>query len=239
MDKLSDEFPQITLTGDWTIEVTKGSFVVGGKHVHVPNRVTLSVSPLKLVEVEREYYKTFPLFDSKAPGWKRGVPLIGCRCQETSAKDALDVSSLEVYRDSEGPDDYEVGRDYDVDLEWATLGRLSNGRIQDLQALYVSYRYGQSRIDSVIVDQSGMVSLRLGIPHVCAPRPPDVKPHEKVLANIWLSGRLSRLTDENLFPIQQDVLADLKAPKWARARVCLPKTVQKLQNGEPLRILAW
>ncbi len=110
------------------------------------------ISPLELIDVERERYDTLPVFDPEAAGWKRGVPLVGCRSQETTVKDGLDPASVVVYCGVEGDACYEAGRDCEVDLEWATLGRLAGGRIQDGQAVFVTYRYGLSRIDSVLVD---------------------------------------------------------------------------------------
>ena len=113
------------------------------------------------------------------------------------------------------------------------------GEIRDGQAVFVSYGFGMSRIDSVMVDQSGSVFLRPGENHVCAPRPPDVESCERVLANVWTPGRLSRLTDDHLFPVQGDAFAELEPASWARADVCLPGMLQKLRNGETVRILAW
>lgn len=239
MQKSSDEHPQIAVTGDWGVGIGSGCVAIDGKRVEIEKPIVLSVSPIEPVVVERECYVSLPVFDANAPGWKRGVRLVGCRCQETSVKDALDPQSLTIYATANDPDCYEAGRDYAVDLEWATFGRLLDGRIQKDQAVFVSYCYGLSRIDSVVVDLSGGVSLRLGIPHVCAPRPPDIASDEKVLANVWLSAWLSHLTDENIFPVQQDAFSKLETPDWARAAICLPKTVQKLQDGDTVRILAW
>jgi len=234
-----DIIPQVSVVDDWAVEVGCGCLDIGGTVARIGTPVRLMISPLALVEVERECYDTLPVFDPEAAGWKRGVRLLGCQSQETSVKDGLDPASVVVYCGAEGDACYEAGRDYEVDLEWATLGRLAGGRIQDGQAVFVSYRFGLSRIDSVVLDQNGTAFLRSGESHVCAPRPPDVGPDERLLANVWIPNRVSRLTDEHLFPVQADAFAESESASWARADVCLPRTLQKLQNGETVRILAW
>ena len=239
MDTDADEALRVSVVGDWDIEVGCGRIDVGEETVRIETPVRLTVSPLEPIVVERERYDPLPIFDRKAPGWTRGVRLVGCRSQETTVKDGLHPVSLVVYCAAEGAACYEAGRDYGTDLEWATLGRLPGGRIQDGQAVFVSYRYGLSRIDSVVVEQSGAIFLRTGTPHVCAPRPPDVGPRERTLANIWIPGRLSRLTGEHLFPIQRDALEEPGSASWACAEACLPRTLRKLRDGESVRILAW
>ena len=239
MDTGADEPLRVSVVGDWDIEVGCGRIDVDEETVRIEAPVRLAVSPLEPIVVERERYDHLPIFDRKAPGWKRGVRLVGCRSQETTVKDGLNPASLMVYCAAEGAACYEAGRDYEADLEWATFGRLPGGRIQDVQAVFVSYRYGLSRIDAVVVEQSGAVFLRSGKPHGCAPRPPDVESNERALANIWIPGRLLSLTDDYLFPIQRDAFGQPEPASWACAEACLPRTLKKLQDGETVRILAW
>lgn len=236
---MEEEISQISVIGDWDVEVACGHLDIGGKQVKIETPVRLSVSPPERVAVDRECYEVLPLFDPKAPGWKRGARLMGCISQETSVKGALEPDSLMLYCAAEGADCYEAGRDYGVDLEWATLGRLPGGRIGEHQTVFARYCYGMSRIDAVVVDGRGDVFVRTGKPHVCVPRPPAVGADERALAHLYLPGRLSGLTDAHVFPVEENAFVYPAPAEWARAEVCLPGTLRKLRRGDVMRILAW
>jgi len=131
------------------------------------------------------------------------------------------------------------GQDYEADLVWGTIGRCPNGAIREGQPVYASYRYASLRIDAVVLTRSGRIVLRQGESRPAAPLPPEFKPGECRLANIWLPGRLSRLGPEHLFPVLETAYPEPPQPKPAPAEQLLPKTMSKLQSGERLRILAW
>ena len=201
---MEEEISQVSVIGDWAVEVGCGHLDIGGKQVKIEAPVRLSVSPPERVAVDRERYDALPLFDQKAPGWKCGARLMGCISQETSVKGALEPDSLMLYREADDATRYEAGRDYEVDLEWATLGRVPGGRIGENQAVFARYCYGLSRIDAVVVNGRGDVFVRTGKSHVCVPRPPAVGADERALAHPYLPGRVSSLTDGHLFPIERN-----------------------------------
>jgi lysophospholipase L1-like esterase len=139
-----------------------------------------------------------------------------------------------------GPGDaprYAAGKDYGVDTRWATLGRLPGG-IGPNQPVWVDYDCGWGRIDSIVVSPKGVVSLLPGTPHNATPHPPASDAAHLVIANVWIPGRLPRLTAENLYPILEPSYPRGKH-KGAPAATLLPKTWKKLRNGQPLHILAW
>jgi hypothetical protein len=104
--------------------------------------------------------------------------------------------------------------------------------------VWADYDCGLHRIDSIVVDRTGRVSIVEGKPHNATPAPPAVVAGQTRIANLWIPARLERLTDENLYPITEPAY---QAPRAAKpvAETLLPRTWAKLQSGEPLSILAW
>lgn len=231
--------PEVTVVGDWSVQVGAGEVVVAGRAVAV-TPTTLEVQPADQVVVTDERALKLPLYDPAGPVWRRAYPLRGVVTQETTARHMLDPDSLRV-KAGPGADAviYQRGVDYEAELEWGQVGRLEGGGIAEDQPVYLDYRYGRCRIDSVIVDAQGRVSLRRGEPHVNVPKPPPVEAEEAVLANVWVPGRLRRLGPANVFPILETAYPEPPLERPTPAERLLPKTLAKLRAGEPLRILAW
>ena len=167
----------------------------------------------------------------------KGAKLRGVTTQETTAKGYLDPERVLVAA-APGGQAFECGSDYAIDLEWGTFGRLAGGRIGEQQPVYVSYRHGVGRIDSIIIHH-GLVTLRTGTPCLNVPEPPAVKAGEKVVANIWVPGRLPRLSADNIFPLLETTYPEPAQSSPTPAERCLPNTLRKLRAGEPVKILAW
>lgn len=214
--------------------------VVGDWQVRVADTVTLSVTPATEVAVKGERYDALPLFKPEAPGFWKGPALKGVFTQETSAKGQLDPKSLEL-RTGPAADAalLEAGKDYGIDPEWGTFGRLAGGRLREGQPAFASYRHGQSRLDSVVRTSAGQIALRPGQPHVTAPLPPALAPGEVRLANVWVPGRLAQLAVDNLLPVLESAYPEPPPTVPSPAEKLLPKTMRKLRSGEPLRVLAW
>ncbi|MEI6421041.1 MAG: hypothetical protein WCP55_02415 [Lentisphaerota bacterium] len=130
--------PKIELAGDWKVAVVVNSKDGKelGKIIDVPFPVA--------VKVRNEEYARLPDFkpEESAWGWQKGVALNGVKAQECTTRFALDPVSLRVASGT-GKDatEYEKGRDYDADLEWASVGRLPQGRIKSDQPVFISYEY--------------------------------------------------------------------------------------------------
>lgn len=219
----------VTISAPWTVQMQAAP---GGEGVE------LHVAPPELVSVEDEQCPPLPLFDPRAAGWKRGQRLFRLQSQETSVKGGLEPGSL-VVGATDGSATFARGTDYEVDEEWATVGRLEGGRIAPDQPVQVGYRYGLSRIDSIIVTGGGGVELRHGAPHVCTPRPLDIDASDRRIANVWVPGRLTALTADHLFPVLETAYPEPPRPSREEAERRLPQTLAKLRDGSPLHVLAW
>lgn len=224
---------KMSKAGDWRVSVAVSG---PGK----PIRATLDVAPSEIVTVNGEKYDALLDFDLNAAGWSKGTPLIGVRACECTVKGALDATSL-VVRD--GVDTtavtFEKGRDFDADPDWGTVGRLPEGRIGQGQPVFVSYRYARRRLDSVVRAADDSITIRRGEPQTAMCVPPELAPGETRLANIFVSGMLPELAADDLFPILETAYPEPPKPVPSIAEVLLPTTVQKLQSGQPLHILAW
>lgn len=230
--------PQVELAGDQTVRVTAGEVRVGERTVTVA-AAELAVAPTVVVAVRDEMLARLPLYNEKQAGWIRGAKLRGVTTQETTARFLLDPDSLRV---KAGPGDakvYQRGVDYQADLEWGTFGRLPGGGMADGAKVYVDYRHGLNRIDTVLIDGQGRAVVRAGQPHNAVPQPPAVAAGEVPLANLWVPGRLPRLTRDNILPILETAFPEAPVPSPTPAERLLPKSLAKLRNGERLRLLAW
>lgn len=225
------------LRGDWTL----------GVRVHdsaaIPRlrtgSVTLGITPAAILTVEHENCGALPVYNTRVGGWARGYRPLALRTQETIAAGLLDPRSL-VLRD--GPTSasrvLQPGSDYIADLDWGTFGRPESATAPD-KPVYASYRHGTTRLDSIVVTGDGRIIVREGVPHVAVPAPPQLNAGEIRLANVYVAGRVSRLTLDDLFPILESAYPEPPRHDPAPAAKLLPRTLAKLTNGEPLRLLAW
>ncbi len=223
---------ELIITGDWEVKVS----------LREPRdmETKLSLSPPKIVTVTAEKFESLPVFNPKAGGWVKGAQLRGVRAQETTTPFLLETNSL-VLRAGPTADAelFQQGKDYEADLIWGTIGRLTNGLIKAGQPVYASYSHALLRLDAIVLGLDGRITVRLGDPISAAPLPPRVESGERHLANIWLPGRIAKLAPENLFPISE--LDYPEPPKLSPtpAEVLIPRAMKKLRAGEPLRVLAW
>lgn len=216
-------------TGPWQVRAT-----VSG------TSATLTVTPPAVVTVVGEKHERLPLFNAKTAAWAKGKRLNGLIAQECTAQGLLDRASLIVRTGSQpGEVAYQLGKDFDADLDWATFGRLPDGQIGENQPVEVDYRYTPLRIDTIVLTREAKIVLRQGQPHVAAPQPPALEQGERRLANLFLPGPIGQLKPEHLFPILEEAYPEPAKPSPSVAEQLLPKTMEKLRNGQPLRILAW
>jgi hypothetical protein len=223
---------EFKLVGDWEVWVTvDGAPAVGTR---------VQVTPVKLVTVAAERYRSLPLFNPSAGGWIKGAQLHGVQAQETTTPGLLDAESFVLRAGPEpGAVVFQRGKDYEVDLLWGTFGRTSNSLIQPEQPVFAAYRHAQLRLDAVVQSRDGRIALRQGEARAAAPAPPRIDAGERHLGNIWLPGRLTRLGPEHLFPILESAYPEPRKPSPSPAERGLPMTMKKLQAGQRLRLLAW
>ena len=224
---------EIRLTGDWTVSVT-----VPGTP---PVTAELTIPGPDIVTVAHEKYGRLPDFDAKTrAGWRKGVRLTGVIAAECTVEGLLDPDSL-VVRDGPEPtaSTFRKGVDYEADLFSGTVGRLPQGAIAPDQPVYIDYRHARMRIDSAVLSADGRIILKKGTPHTATPEPPALAAGETRLANVFISGRVEALNEDNLFPILETAYPEPSQTGPSVAEKLLPRTFKKLQSGESLKVLAW
>jgi len=220
----------LTLTGDWQVKVARDGVTA-----------VVAVDGPASVEVTDEPIGKLPLFNPKSAEYARGAKLAGVRAQECSVRHALDPDSLVVRAApaKTGGAAFTCGRDYEAERTWGCVGRLEGGKIGAADPVYVSYAYGTMRLDSVVLTADKRIALRKGTPHVSLPQAPALSEGETRLANIWVTARLSKLGEANLFPILETAYPEPPKTSPAPAERLLPKTMAKLNAGGKVHILAW
>ncbi len=223
---------EFKVVGDWEAQVTVTE--------PQPLTETVRVEPPVLVAVESERHFGVPRFNPNAGGWAKGAALAGIKAQECTTPHLLEPDSL-VLRAGPSPADtlLRPGVDYDLDPDWGTFGGTTNGVLRQDEAVFASYRHGLLRIDAVVLTRDGRIVLRRGEPRAAAPVPPAIEEGERRLGNIWLPGRLTRLTPALLFPVLESACPEPPPARPSAAERLLPKTMAKLRSGQHLRLLAW
>ncbi len=220
------------------------------------------IAPPSWLEVVDDRWDALPVFNPGASSWAKGRVLRGVNACECAVFGALDPDSVVVK--FENGEVLTRGNDYEFDESSGALGRLADGRIGENVAILASYRCVESRIDSIVLNADGQITLVQGESRVLSPEPPILENGCKRLVNVYITGRGEALTNSCLFPVDEvfsDELNSLDAavfvtnvakyiaeneiasvPPYSDAgavKKFLPKTWSKLVNGEEIRILAW
>ena len=226
----------VRLVGPWQVRVVAPPTKPG----EPASTATLDIPGPTILTVVEEKHDSLPTFRPGSPGWQRGARLRALIAEECTTPDLLDPQSL-VLREAPGPSarQFERGKDYGADLRWGTIGRLAGGRIGEHQSVFASYRHGLLRLDSIVQDASGRLVLRQGQPRAAAPQPAPLEAGDRRLVNVWVAGRLERLTPDHLFPILEQEFPEGPKASPAPAETFLPKTLAKLRAGQAVRMLAW
>ncbi len=230
---------KISIWNIWQVKVSPGTVKIGRRRIQIKAETTLDIMPSEMITVKDEPFSILPLYDEKGAPWARGAKPHGLVTFETTAPDMLVVDSFNLKLSTGEATPLKRGLDYEIEMRWATFGRLVGGSIGADIPVYADYSYGKSRIDSIVVDEEGAVSVVQGKPHVSTPTPPQLQGGSIAFANIWVPGRLTALTAENIYPILESKYPDMTSGTHAPAETLLPKTWTKLTNGQPLKILAW
>lgn len=217
----------LTLAGDWQVKVAADGAVA-----------TVTVDGPDTLKVADERIGKLPVFNAKGAEYARGAKLAAVRAQECSVRYALDPESL-VVRAAPGAEPFARGKDYEAELTWGCVGRLEGGQIGETTPVCVSYAYGTMRLDAVVLTAHKTIMLRKGVPHVSLPEAPALAAGETRLANIWVTARLTKLGDANLFPVREAAYPEVPKTSPSPAEIGIPKTMAKLSAGGKVRILAW
>jgi lysophospholipase L1-like esterase len=217
----------VTVAGDWQVKASAAGV-----------EATVTVTGPETIRVTDEKISALPVYNPKGAEYARGAKLAGVRAQECSARYAIDPESLTV-RSAPGAAARVRGKDYEAELTWGCVARLEGGSIAGNAAVFASYAYDTMRLDSVVLTADKQIVLRKGVPHVANPVPPALAAGETCLANVWVTPRLKRLGEENLFSVLEAAYPEPPKTSPTVAEKCLPKTMAKLKAGGKVRILAW
>ena len=229
----------LKLVGDWQIQVTekRPRFLRSAETVSA----ILTIEPSAEREARFERYDSLPVFQPTAPVWAgEGTVLRSLRTSETSSDGMLIAESLHIYKNNiDTTLTLQAGKDYGLDANWAVIGRLPGGAILDGKPVFASYLFYQSRLDAVVMNRRHEIIIRQGSPTNTVAVLPPLEKGDKLLASIWVPGRLARLTENNLFPILETKYPEPTKPHPSQAELRIPKSLKKLRDGQPIRILAW
>lgn len=231
------ETPVIQIVGDREIEVV----FPGGSQ---PTR--FQVQPPNVVTVTDERITNLSIWTDEKLGWtskKLGnqamTKLAGLTDPFFMGNAMLDAPSLAIRSVNEPTIHYVAGKDFAADAGSGSIGRLPNGRIAPGEAVSVSYRYYERRMDGVFRKPGGEVVLRPGQPRKGAPLPPDAEKDERRLANICVPERLAKLGPENLFPVLEEAYPEPPRTVPSPAERLFPCALRRLTEGGSIKILVW
>jgi lysophospholipase L1-like esterase len=128
--------------------------------------------------------------------------------------------------------------DYQLNEQWAAISRTPNGRITTDTQVRVSYTAGLMRVDAISVTPDGKIELIKGTPDKATPPMPEVTTGSLHLANVFLPHNSTGIAPWQIFPIGAPFPEPDAAEIAARAAL-IPRTLRKLQTGQPVTIVTW
>jgi lysophospholipase L1-like esterase len=215
------------------VTVTAGSCRVGDRTVNVADATTFTVQPSESVPIESESYQ---LTADKPDRWISGTHLKGCIAGGTALPDCLVPGSV-VVKLADGTV-MQRDKDYLLDERWAALSRIEGGRIGKDAKVDVSYRIGQMRLDQLVVDPSGKVSLLAGKAVKKDAYPPETPSGSLAVANLFMPGDATNVDAWQIFPIIGP-FPEPSPDEIAKRAELVPKTLAKLRAGQPVNIVTW
>lgn len=220
----------IEAAGDWSVRVRSAG---------AAQPVVLDVEPPAITVVDAERIASLPVYNPAGGGWNNGARLAGNLAEECSTPRFIDIPSVVVrpeLPDGSPGQPLTRGTDWEIEDFWGTIGRLPGGAIGEATPVLVSYRHHSQRLDSVVIDPGGRISIRKGTAVAANPLPPDLAPGERRLANLHVIGPAERITPENIYPVLESAWPE---PPPAKTPDVLADVRRRLLTGEPLRIIAW
>jgi lysophospholipase L1-like esterase len=219
----------ITRVGKWQIQVKTKS---------PASNTVLTVTPPAWVGVVKESYPELTQYNATLRGPKKGTILRALQAQEGTVQNLAGAQSIEVFA-GDARQEMVAGTDYQFDPRFGTIGRLAGGAIAANEPVFVSYSYLPLRIDAIVRETNGSVVIRQGEPSTSMPQTPVLAPGELLLGRIWWRHVVGGLTDAQIFPITDAAFPALTTTEKPPAQTTLTKIWSKLENGQPIKILAW
>ncbi|RRJ97693.1 SGNH/GDSL hydrolase family protein [Opitutaceae bacterium TAV4] len=192
------------------------------------------VEPSPVLHIENESVKL-----AATPGnkWAGGTPLAYARSGDTPGRGlpmphALNTRTLTV-RSTDGRI-LNPGTDYIVNGIYSTLSLGPAPSISSTDTVNVTYDVGRRRLASVIRQPDGKLILRQGTPNLTTAAPPPPLPGEICVGNYFLDF-FQKPEEADWFPITATAT---EAPTRTASRG-LERTLKKLREGQPVRIVCW
>lgn len=230
----------VIVSDQWTLQVGPGRIVQPEGYIEIPQAVTLSISPPGIIRIRGELHTGLAVYNDKAPGWLAGNKLKALTTEECAAPGLLVADSVRVLSADDSGMVFSPGEDYHVGTWWGVIGRAADGAITGQTPVMIDYDYYPCRLDSVVTDVHGNVTIVCGDPGVGVIYPPEINKLHVRVANIYLAGRLECLTDEDVYPVllhpSRRSLERLATPQ---AITLLPRTLDKLRQGKDVLIVCW
>jgi len=229
----------LKIAGPWQVGVESATVKVQGRSIKAHPTV-VTIDPSTELKIRGEKHDSLPNYNPTAAPWGRGARPDKLVTFECTAAGMMDVATFAVRSEAGAGSTYERGKDFEIESLWATFGRVEGGSIPAGGTVFVDYVCGLNRVDSIVVNKAGKVSVLKGEPHAATPHPPELPAGSGLVANVWVPGRLAALTPDNLYPVIEAVYpADVVKRTHTHAESLLPKSWAKIKSGEPLKILAW
>ena len=182
--------------------------------------------------------ETIKLSKDKPNSWSAGTPLPSLLTGNPDSglgritePGAIDPTSVVVKK---GDQLLVEGKDYLFDHAWGVFGIGPEPRVTTDDTVTVTYQYSLLRLDSLVETPEGHKIIKVGESDITTPHPPPLEWGEKRLANLYVPY-FSHGDNADIFPLQES--AD--QANTATTLGIIPKTMHKLQTGQPVKIVCW
>lgn len=212
----------------WAVEITaQGNAVL----VSGSPSARLAVARAPVVTVSNEPVK---LSKDIPAGWSKGTRLRGCNARDVNAAGSFVPGSLQIRLTVDG-DPLQEGIDFLVDSIWGHVGLGPQSRVTEKDTVFANYRYSLLRMDTVQIGPDGQASLKAGVPHISTPLPPAADPACTAVAHVFVNYRDTEVKPDQIYPILETAAQAVTRTTAGR----IPKTLAKLQSGQPVTIVCW
>lgn len=215
---------------DVSVTVPAGIWSVAGRELEIKKGGRFFVRNDAIQVVRDEPLQLSP---KKPEGFWIGTKLQGPRTYgPLNAINSLRADTLVLRRTKDGPP-LVLGRDYHVSPAFALVGLGPETDLTPEDVVYASYECGVHRMDSVVMRAGGSTDYVQGTAGTGAIQPPEIEPDTVRLFNVYRPYGTEGLHAEHLFFAETDASAIPTGTTVGR----IPKTLQKLKNGEPVTIV--
>lgn len=213
------------------IIVSPGTIIANGTTATVSTTATLTVAPAETMVVKDE--ATTP--PDLLPHMWRGGNLRQVRTAN-AIPGSLFPETLKV-RLEDGTV-LQRDRDYLVEDTWASISRISDGRITTGAMVYCSYEYSLMRLDGIDVAADGTVQITTGTPHLVCPEPPSDVAGSVRIANVFRPYKSVTVEPWQIFPIGKPFAEPTHDEQVAMSQP-IRRTLKKLRDGDAVTIVTW